>query len=100
MSVDTIGTWLNFVGTLPSPSDGSATPEMPSPSVFGLYAQRLRDEVFHFLVITLPKDLEARHPQQDPSSDHSGRDVLLQIYSRVPFEMFKSAVESPTFVFG
>ncbi|KAJ3512523.1 hypothetical protein NLJ89_g3469 [Agrocybe chaxingu] len=100
MSVETIGSWLDFVDTIPSTSDGTATPEMPTTSVFGQYAQRLRDDVFHFLVVTLPEVLEVQRPHQDSSSGPSGREVLLQIYSRVPFEMFKSAVESPTFLIG
>lgn len=96
LSVETIGSWLEFVDAVP----GSAnTPELAPTTVFGQYAQRLRDDVFHFLVVTLPEVLEVQRPQ-DPSSGTNGRDVLLQIYSGVPFEMFKSAVESPTFMIG
>ncbi|PPQ81216.1 hypothetical protein CVT25_015740 [Psilocybe cyanescens] len=100
MSVETIGGWVEFIDAIPSNTDGAATSDLPSTSVFGQYAQRLRDDVFHFLVVTLPEVLEVQRPAQDPSSGPSGRDVLLQIYSRVPFEMFKSAVESPTFLIG
>ncbi|KAF8162950.1 hypothetical protein B0H34DRAFT_693537 [Crassisporium funariophilum] len=100
MSVETIGGWLEFVDTLPSPSDGTPTPNLPSTSVFGPYAQLLRDDVFRFLVVTLPEVLDVQRPHQEPASGPSGRDVLLQIYSRVPFELFKSAVESPTFLIG
>ncbi|KAH9483992.1 hypothetical protein JR316_0003470 [Psilocybe cubensis] len=100
MSVETIGSWVEFIDTLPSNTDGAAAPDLPSTSVFGRYAQRLRDDVFHFLVVTLPEVLEVQRPPQDPSSGANGRDVLLQIYSRVPFEMFKTAVESPTFLIG
>jgi hypothetical protein len=100
MSVETIGGWLEFVDTIPPQTDGTVTPELPSTSIFGQYAQTLRDDVFHFLVVTLPEVLEVQRPHQDPSSGPSGRDVLLRIYSRVPFEMFKSAVESPTFIIG
>lgn len=102
LSVDTIDQWLQFVDTIPSSGDGSVTPDLPQTSVFGLYAQRLRDDVFHFLV-TLPEMLEGAPSQQDASSASSAsnaRDVLLQVYSRVPFELFKSAVESPTFRIG
>lgn len=102
LSVETIDQWLQFVDTTPSSGDGTATPDLPQTSVFGLYAQRLRDDVFHFLV-TLPEVLESTPPQQDASSGSGGssaRDVLLQAYSRVPFELFKSAVESPTFRIG
>lgn len=100
MSVETIGGWLEFVDTMPPQMDGTVIPELPSTSIFGQYAQTLRDDVFHFLVVTLPEVLEVQRPHQDPSSGPSGREVLLQIYSRVPFEMFKSAVESPTFLIG
>jgi hypothetical protein len=100
MSVATIGGWVEFIDSIPANNDGTSTPDLPSLSVFGLYAQRLRDDVFHFLVITLPEVLEVQRTQSDPSSGPSGRDVLLQIFSRVPFEMFKSAVESPTFLIG
>jgi hypothetical protein len=100
MSVETIGGWLEFVDTIPPQRDGTVTPELPSTSIFGQYAQTLRDDVFHFLVVTLPEVLEVQRPHQDSSSGPSGRDVLLRIYSRVPFEMFKSAVESPTFLIG
>jgi hypothetical protein len=100
MSVDTIGGWVEFIDSIPSQGDGTATPDLPSTSVFGQYAQKLRDDVFHFLVVTLPEVLDVQRPNQEPSSGPSGRDVLLQIYSRVPFDMFKSAVESPTFMIG
>jgi len=103
LSVDTIDQWLQFAEAIPPSGDGSATPDLPQTSVFGLYAQRLRDDVFHFLV-SLPEILEGAPPQPDPSSGAAAaptpRDVLLQVYSRVPFELFKSAVESPTFRIG
>jgi hypothetical protein len=98
MSVQTVVPWLEFVDSVPSSADGSTSPNMPSTSVYGQYAQKLRDDVFHFLVVTLPEVLEVTRPQQDSSS--SGRDALLQIYARVPFEMFRAAVESPTFSIG
>lgn len=73
---------------------------MSSTAVFGQYSQRLRDDVFHFLVVTLPDILEVTRSHQDPLSNSAGRDTLLKIYARVPFEMFKNAVESPTFLIG
>ncbi|KAG6874076.1 hypothetical protein C0995_006933 [Termitomyces sp. Mi166 len=99
ISVDTIGNWVEFIDSIPSSSDGTTTPDLPKTSIFGLYAQRFRDDVFHFLVDTLPEFLDVHHAPSDrsPASGPSGRDVLLQIYSRVPFEMFKTAVESPSF---
>jgi len=102
ISVETIRGWVEFVDTIPSSADGSTTPDLPKTSILGLYAQRLRDDVFHFLVDTLPEILEVQQssPDSSPSSGPSGRDVLLQVYSRVPFEMFKTAVESSTFRLG
>ena len=99
MSVETIGAWIEFIDSIPQ-GEGTVTPDLPSTTVFGQYAQRLRDDVFHFLVVTLPEVLEVQQPHQEPSSNPNGRDILLRIYSRVPFEMFKSAVESPTFMIG
>ncbi|GLB35398.1 putative btb poz domain-containing protein [Lyophyllum shimeji] len=98
ISVDTIGRWVEFIDTIPSSTDGSTTPDVPKTSIFGLYGQRLKDDVYHFLVDTLPEILEVQQPpSQSSSSGRHGRDILLQIYSRVPFEMFKTAVESPSF---
>ncbi len=100
MTVETIGSWLEFAETIPCSPDGSISPDMTSTTVFGQFAQRLRDDVFHFLVVTLPEILEVTRSHHDPLSNSAGRDTLLQIYARVPFEMFKSAVESPTFSIG
>ncbi|KAG6845188.1 hypothetical protein H0H87_012745 [Tephrocybe sp. NHM501043] len=102
ITVDTIGNWVEFIDSIPSSSDGTATPDLPKTSIFGLYAQRLKDDVFHFLVDTLPELLDVHQPpsERSPVSGPHGRDVLLQIYSRVPFEMFKTAVESPSFRVG
>jgi len=97
INVETIGAWVQFIDSIPT-SDGTTTPDLPKTSIFGLYAQRLRDDVFHFLVDTLPEVLEVHQsPPESSSSGPGGRDVLLQIYARVPFEMFKTAVESPSF---
>ena len=115
ISIENIGAWLEFVETIPPSSDGSSTPIEPhqmqaQPSrtaVFGPYAQRLRDDVFHFLVVRLPSVLNVggistpATPQADASTpSDAGRDTLLQIYARVPFDLFKTAVESPTFQIG
>ncbi|EGN95454.1 hypothetical protein SERLA73DRAFT_60094 [Serpula lacrymans var. lacrymans S7.3] len=101
-SVDTITEWLEFVHSIPVP-DNSGNPDMAVASVFGQYAQRLRDDVFHFLIVTLPSILEVHSsmtPESSPSEGHGGRDTLLRVFSLVPFEMFKAAVESPTFQIG
>ncbi|KAF8894695.1 hypothetical protein BD779DRAFT_1467266 [Infundibulicybe gibba] len=95
IAVETIRGWLDFIDAIPpSPVDGSGTPLISATSVFGHYAQRLRDDVFHFLVVNLPQGLG----MQDPAAE--GRDVLLQVYSHVPFEMFKAAIETPMFQIG
>ncbi len=61
----------------------------------------MRDDVFHFLVVTLPEVLDVQSPHEPSSaSGPNGRDVLLQIFSQVPFDMFKAAVESPVFTIG
>lgn len=112
ISVENIAEWLEFVESVPSPSDGTSTPVEPHqmpPSrtaVFGPYAQRLKDEVFNFLVVKLPMVLNVGGlstpvtPQSDGTPSDAGRDTLLQIFARVPFDLFKAAVESPTFQIG
>ncbi|KAJ3554460.1 hypothetical protein NM688_g3101 [Phlebia brevispora] len=113
ISVENISEWLEFVEAIPS-SDGTSTPiephQMPQPhrtAVFGPYAQRLRDDVFHFLVVRLPAILNVNSastpatPQVEGATpSDAGRDTLLHIYARVPFDLFKAAVESPTFQIG
>ncbi|KAF7322858.1 BTB domain-containing protein [Mycena chlorophos] len=100
ISVDTIDDWLRFIDAIaPPPSDGTSTPNgaLVQPSVFGPYGQRLRDDVFNFLVISLPQSLDL---QPDMSSSKPGRDILLQVFSRVPFDLFKTAMESSAFDIG
>lgn len=99
ITIDNISEWLNFVEAMPPATDGTATPDLSTLSVLGQYAMRLRDDVFHFLVVILPEILEIHKPPQEQTSQ-TGRDLLLQIYARAPFELFKSAVESPTFQIG
>ncbi|KAI3610364.1 btb poz domain protein btb2 [Moniliophthora roreri] len=98
ISVDTIDSWLEFTESLSS-SNGENTPDVSRTRIFGPYAQRLRDDIFHFLVVTLPEVLEISSPNGPPQGT-SNREVLLQIFSRVPFDMFKEAVESPSFQIG
>ncbi|KAF8447479.1 hypothetical protein L210DRAFT_3609830 [Boletus edulis BED1] len=103
ISVETITEWLEFVDSIPVSPDGSLTPQPPLASLFGEYARRLREDVFQFLVVTLPNTLEIHSSTGSESGSpqgHSGRDTLLQIFSLVPFDMFKAAVESPTFQIG
>lgn len=112
ISVDNISGWLEFVDCISTSSDGSNTPiephQMPvsRTAVFGPYAERLREDVFHYLVVTLPNMLNVGSisspatPQGDSHASDAGRDTLLQIFARVPFDMFKAAIESPTFQIG
>ena len=116
-----INEWLEFVESVSyTPSqNGSGSPSAnvqsitSSTSVFGPYAQRLRHDVLEYLVVTLPAalNIHQRGPANGPvspspesptpsSQDSSGRDALLDIFSRVPFDLFKAAVESPTFQIG
>ncbi|KZT28523.1 hypothetical protein NEOLEDRAFT_1129332 [Neolentinus lepideus HHB14362 ss-1] len=106
ITVDSINDWVDFIDSLRSPSlSGVSTPvemSLPSTSIFGLYAPRLKDDVDNFLTITLPNilgvNVASSPPQQEGSK--TGRDTLLHIYSRVPFDFFKRAVESPQFQIG
>lgn len=114
ISLDTLPTWLEFVESLsPPPSDGSSTPiveqhQHTRTAIFGPYAQRLRDDVFNFLVVTLPNlvnfggQATPTTPLPEGTSQHAdaGRETLLQVFARVPFDLFKAAVESTTFHFG
>ena len=106
ISVGNIAEWLEFVEAVPSPSDGTSTPIENRTAVFGSYAQRLKDDVFHFLVARLPAILNVGSlstpatPQAEGPASDAGRDTLLQIFARVPFDLFKAAVESPTFQIG
>ncbi|KIK97403.1 hypothetical protein PAXRUDRAFT_136345 [Paxillus rubicundulus Ve08.2h10] len=103
ISVETITEWLGFVDSLPSSSDESIAPQQLLTSVFAQYTAKLREDVFHFLVVTLPNTLQvhsAAVSESGTSQGHTSRDTLLQIFSRVPFDMFKAAVESPTFQIG
>lgn len=119
ITLDTIAPWLEFVNALTGlPGGGSAsssgvsTPVSPGPpppppmSVFGLYAERMREDVFDFLVVQLPSMLGVSAPPPGtpaaapPPESAGGRDTLLQIFARTPFELFKSAVESPAFQIG
>lgn len=102
INLDTINEWLAFVDSIPG-SDGSLSPEQTFTSVFGQYARRLRDDVFHYLVATLPNILGVNPSvvsESGPPQGKAGRETLLQIFSLVPFDMFKAAVESPAFEIG
>ncbi|OCB84347.1 hypothetical protein A7U60_g9027 [Sanghuangporus baumii] len=95
ISVDTVNEWVDFVDSL-SPSDGSATPSevQHRPNILGPYADLLRSDVFNYLVVTLPSVLDVH------STTGNGRDTLLGIFSRLGFDLFKSAIESSMFQIG
>ncbi|EIN07815.1 hypothetical protein PUNSTDRAFT_144335 [Punctularia strigosozonata HHB-11173 SS5] len=109
ITVETIDSWLAFSDLGPTPSSALSSPSTPTmdltphpqlpPTIFGLYAHRLRDDVFNFLVVQLPQILGV-NPGTGASPNADGRATLLQIYARVPFDLFKAAVESPTFQIG
>ncbi|GJJ11943.1 hypothetical protein Clacol_006181 [Clathrus columnatus] len=118
ISTETIEHWLRFVENIPPPpsEDGSSPSDIPT-SVFGPYAAQLRADVLHFLITTLPHTLQAfpstQNPQQQQQQQQpqpqqcvsnggksDGLETLLQIYTRVPFDMFKQAVESPDLPIG
>ena len=102
ISVETIDEWLRFVETIPPPPEEGGPTDVPT-SVFGPYAAHLRADVFQFLVITLPQTLQA-FPAPEGSSSSNGRptglDSLLHIYARVPFDIFKHAIEAPELPIG
>lgn len=112
ITVENIAAWLQFVDAVHASSDGTSTPieqQQIPPSrtaIFGPFAHRLRDDVWDFLVSTLPQNLNvgglstpiSPHPDGQPSD--AGRDTLLQVFALVPFDMFKAAVESPAFQIG
>ncbi|THH08211.1 hypothetical protein EW145_g2855 [Phellinidium pouzarii] len=94
ITVDTINEWIDFVDNIPS-SDGAVTPsEAQRSTILGPYESQLRSDVFDFLVVTLPNMLDVH------SAPSSGRDTLLDVFSRVPFDLFKNAMESPMFQIG
>jgi len=99
ISVDTIEEWIPFVESLDSattPSENGSAPDLTPSSVYGPFAKRLRDDVFAF-TIGLPELLQAFHPQAAPSAENPGLETLLRVYSCLPFDFFKHAIESPSF---
>ena len=115
INLDTLSSWLDFVDSVsPASSDGTSTPivEHHQPmrmAVLGPYAHRLRDDVFNFLVVTLPSLVNFGTPATPAtpttpngagSESDPGRETLVQVFSSVPFDLFKAAVESPTFNLG
>ncbi|KAH9923931.1 uncharacterized protein BXZ73DRAFT_50772 [Epithele typhae] len=117
ITLDSLPSWLEFLDSVAPPSsDGSSTPVVDQHkhmrmAVFGPYAQRLRDDIFNFLVVRLPTLVNfggqatpatptTPHPDGSSAPADTGRETLLQVHARVPFELFKAAVESPSFNLG
>jgi len=111
ISTETIQEWLHLLDDHSSPP--TSTPGTPvaevagGPAVIlGPYGKRLREDVFSFLVVTLPVSLQAfPSPSQRTAAvggamAESGLEALLRIYAMLPFDVFKLAVESPAFPVG
>ncbi|KAJ7582848.1 hypothetical protein C8J56DRAFT_233227 [Mycena floridula] len=86
LSIKTVPSWIEFLEgiSVPSSPNGTATPQF---HLFGPYAQKIKDDVWHLLVVTLPFELGVK-----PGSE--GREPLAQLLAQLPFEMFKEALES------
>ncbi|EJD52895.1 hypothetical protein AURDEDRAFT_180507 [Auricularia subglabra TFB-10046 SS5] len=106
ISVDTIMDWLDFLDSLPA-ADAQNGPDPQT--VFGPYAKQLREDVLNFLTVSLPLSLNAFTPGElspvspsaNAAADSSGQETLLHVYCRLPFDLFKRALESPQFpVYG
>lgn len=91
ISLETLDEWLAFVNSLSLPDGTSSPHEVSMPHH---YAPRLRSDVFDFLVVDLRAILEVQKPGSN------GRETLLHILARIPFDFFKSAIESPSFKIG
>jgi hypothetical protein len=106
ITLDTIDEWLGFVESIqPSADSEGAHASRPSSTILGPYAQLLRADFFRFLVTTLSSSLdvhgETAVAPQDPSPAHpSGRETVLEVFSRVSFDLFKAAIESPDLQIG
>ena len=117
INLDTLPAWLDFVDSVtPSSSDGTSTPVVEHhqhmrTAVLGPYAQRLREDVFNFLVVTLPSLVNFGTPSTPATPTapdgatqpaDTGRDTLLQVFSRVPFDLFRqpSSLRRSTLVGG
>ncbi|CAE6407921.1 BTB/POZ domain-containing protein 2 OS=Schizosaccharomyces pombe (strain 972 / ATCC 24843) GN=btb2 PE=1 SV=1 [Rhizoctonia solani AG-1 IB] len=101
ISASTIVDWVNFVESIPPPpapaSDATPTnyPQGQT-SVFGPYLNQFRDLVYGYLIVTLPNVLHALAVPEDGN----GWDELLGIYTQLPFDTLKQAIESPAFPAG
>lgn len=98
ISPSNIVDWVHFLESMPPVHPPDATPAYPQgqTSVFGPYLAQFRDLVYGYLMITLPGVLQAF----TASEEGGGWDELLSIYSQLPFDTLKHAVESPAFPAG
>jgi hypothetical protein len=109
INVETISDWLSWIDGLHGPAVPStpsssavstpisATPppaqEIPMSTIYGPYAQILRNDVFDFLTSTLPAQLQA-------AADEGGEEpteALLGIFATASFE---SASDDPLGVYS
>ncbi|QRV86199.1 hypothetical protein RhiJN_14217 [Ceratobasidium sp. AG-Ba] len=95
ISPSTIVDWVNFIESMPpgAPQDAAAAYPQGQTTVFGPYLTQFRDLVYGYLIVTLPNAL---HTFASPEQG-SGWDELLSVYTQLPFETLKHAIESPAF---
>jgi hypothetical protein len=106
--VDTIEDWLVWIDAHRSPfaahspsASATSTPRSPSPSsaqhelssnavaaasIYGPYAQMIREDVLNFLIMTLPTILFADNESSRSDFTSEAMEALLRIFSRVSFD--------------
>lgn len=77
IGVDTISDWVDYVENLPRTDDTTSAPLGLSlqSSILGPFATALRDEVFNFLIVRLPSELDLQGDE--------GRSVLLNVFAQL-----------------
>ena len=109
--VDSIEDWLKWVDDHSSPfrshspsSSAVSTPRSPSPqsaqevpvaSIYGPYAQMLRDDVLEFLTVSLPSILLADSETSKTEMSGDATEALLRVFSRVPFDSQSTPTQTP-----
>lgn len=77
LSADNVAQYVNWLDQrIPNSANGFSAD-------YGEYSQRLRSDIINFLIRTLP------------NSVGSNRQALVDAYAALPYELFKSCVESP-----
>ncbi|KZT44112.1 hypothetical protein SISSUDRAFT_334510 [Sistotremastrum suecicum HHB10207 ss-3] len=105
ISAETIDDWIQFADKR---AHLASTQGEIIPNSFDDYANRLRAHVMQFIIVDLPSHLhafsgEASSPGAtgaNGSMPADGMEILLNVYSRIPFDIFKAAVESPALAVG